>query len=814
MKKRNNIKKVIFALCLTMVLQILLLNINEVKAVLKDDKMLIKSNIINISKDTTISQINKVYSHEANIITPTPHGGHAYTWYKDGYTDLIFVETNENEEIVSAGICANDFESTLCSYGDKKLTKDEYMQGAIIDRRQNGIEGCIVYNKDKVNSKKYIEEYMKSPNSYDKYLCKHSIAIVNQYLINRGAVEAVFDEELYDKVQRIEDSSIDIREYVKLNNKDGKYIETQRDSGYDSLYEALPNPIRLAATAHRFNSSEECKYLYMRYNINDSKGSADGASIHSIYLSKNVFTNDKEVELTSEEKEKYNNAEQIYKDSLEIFNDGNKNIFKINCNYKSLPLLAGEIYENKLVGATMYLNTIRAGAGLPNLEHDNNLSIYAQHKAVLTEYMSLNNISNLDPHNPKKPDGVDDEFYNKAMSGMSGENLYIGSIITSISKALNDGQGDAIRCGHRYNLLNPTYKYFGIGNVEEQSCHKFSGYQEWNGEAVAWPSVGVTPIEAYSDGYWSCKLYKGEATNNTTVDVIRLNDNQKWSFTEKTTYGTNRLYVNSNYISFYNSSLSAKDGYVYQITIHNINKEDGTIGDYTYRTAFKSLENNKSSIEYPNFVNINKENSVMNINTKQQLIPSFSEGSTEIVTNWSSSNENVATVSQYGVITAKNCGETIVKVETLNGKIATCKIKVIDGIELEESSVMLFLDNTKKVNVYVPDDVTLTWKSSDTKVATVDNNGNITAKKLGKATITVTTSNNKKIIFEVNVVKYQKGDLDKNNIVNANDAAIALDLYKYGNVSAEELQIGDMDNNGIINANDAALILDIYKYGN
>ena len=62
-------------------------------------------------------------------------------------------------------------------------------------------------------------------------------------------------------------------------------------------------------------------------------------------------------------------------------------------------------------------------------------------------------------------------------------------------------------------------------------------------------------------------------------------------------------------------------------------------------------------------------------------------------------------------------------------------------------------------------------------------------------------------------IDYLKGDLDKNNIVNANDAAIALDLYKYGNVD-EYLEIGDMDNNGIINANDAALILDIYKYGN
>ena len=71
----------------------------------------------------------------------------------------------------------------------------------------------------------------------------------------------------------------------------------------------------------------------------------------------------------------------------------------------------------------------------------------------------------------------------------------------------------------------------------------------------------------------------------------------------------------------------------------------------------------------------------------------------------------------------------------------------------------------------------------------------------------------KNLKLDPDKVQIQKGDLDKNGIVNANDAAIALDLYKYGNVSDEELLIGDMDNNGIINANDAALILDIYKYG-
>ena len=59
-----------------------------------------------------------------------------------------------------------------------------------------------------------------------------------------------------------------------------------------------------------------------------------------------------------------------------------------------------------------------------------------------------------------------------------------------------------------------------------------------------------------------------------------------------------------------------------------------------------------------------------------------------------------------------------------------------------------------------------------------------------------------------------KGDLDKNGIVDANDAAVALDLYKYNSATKDDLEIGDMDENGLIDANDASLILDVYKYGN
>ena len=69
--------------------------------------------------------------------------------------------------------------------------------------------------------------------------------------------------------------------------------------------------------------------------------------------------------------------------------------------------------------------------------------------------------------------------------------------------------------------------------------------------------------------------------------------------------------------------------------------------------------------------------------------------------------------------------------------------------------------------------------------------------------------------YTIYFTKYDfiKGDLDRNGAVNSDDAAIALDLYRYGNVSDEDLQIGDMDQNGLINSDDAALILDVYRYG-
>ena len=148
----------------------------------------------------------------------------------------------------------------------------------------------------------------------------------------------------------------------------------------------------------------------------------------------------------------------------------------------------------------------------------------------------------------------------------------------------------------------------------------------------------------------------------------------------------------------------------------------------------------------------------------------------------------------------------------------------ITAIIPEKEKIDVVDKKTYKININkvepetaILDGKELVYESDDTTIATADKNGNVTPLKDGICNIKCYIKSNHTISTNITVdihFGYIRGDLDKNGIVDANDAAIALDLYKYNNVTDEQLKIADIDKNGIIDANDAALILDIYKYGN
>ena len=64
------------------------------------------------------------------------------------------------------------------------------------------------------------------------------------------------------------------------------------------------------------------------------------------------------------------------------------------------------------------------------------------------------------------------------------------------------------------------------------------------------------------------------------------------------------------------------------------------------------------------------------------------------------------------------------------------------------------------------------------------------------------------------IAKAKNGDINIDGLIDSEDAAIALNLYKYNNATPVDIQVGDMDGNGMIDSADAAIMLNTYKYGN
>ena len=127
---------------------------------------------------------------------------------------------------------------------------------------------------------------------------------------------------------------------------------------------------------------------------------------------------------------------------------------------------------------------------------------------------------------------------------------------------------------------------------------------------------------------------------------------------------------------------------------------------------------------------------------------------TEKIT-WTSSNTKVATVNSKGKVTAKKAGTTTITARTSNGKKVTCKVTVrAPKVTLRKTSASIKVGNTAAIQIkstYPANDEVKSYKSSNTKVATVNKNGKVTGVKKGKATITVTMKSGAKATFKVTV---------------------------------------------------------------
>lgn len=171
---------------------------------------------------------------------------------------------------------------------------------------------------------------------------------------------------------------------------------------------------------------------------------------------------------------------------------------------------------------------------------------------------------------------------------------------------------------------------------------------------------------------------------------------------------------------------------------------------------------------------------------------------------WKSSNPKSVIVDTNGKITGIALGESDITVTTVNGKEASChviverKSKPIISVSLDKNEITLKKGNTDTLHATInpsdtTEDKTLTWRSKDETIATVTEQGVITAVAQGDTVISVTTANNKTAECVVHVYDTSKDALEKTI-----ERAEQIDESQYTTSSYEAM------NQALINAKEVA----------
>ena len=226
----------------------------------------------------------------------------------------------------------------------------------------------------------------------------------------------------------------------------------------------------------------------------------------------------------------------------------------------------------------------------------------------------------------------------------------------------------------------------------------------------------------------------------------------------------------------------------------------------------------------PTAISLNKTNAVIDTTTSKnmQLTAVITPASANIYTGitWTSSNDNVVQVNQQGLVKGISNGLAIVTAKTENGCTAQCRIVVgatIAGINLAPSNSAIEIEEKLQINATIEPNTseeTLIWVSSNSKVATVDQNGLVTGKSHGTVTITATGRDS----MVANSVKVTVQTAPKSISLNITEKTIDLstdaksfqligtispstaNVYLEQTWTSDNMSVANVDNNGRVTA--------------
>lgn len=134
------------------------------------------------------------------------------------------------------------------------------------------------------------------------------------------------------------------------------------------------------------------------------------------------------------------------------------------------------------------------------------------------------------------------------------------------------------------------------------------------------------------------------------------------------------------------------------------------------------------------------------------------------------------------------------------------------AISLNKTTAVLTLGNTLQLTATIlpinAANKTVNWTSSDSSIATVDNNGLVTAVATGTATITATTTDGSNLSASCEVIVHaERGDLNCDGKVNMDDLTELINYLLTSDATGIDLSGADCDLNGSVGMDDLTTLI-------
>lgn len=219
--------------------------------------------------------------------------------------------------------------------------------------------------------------------------------------------------------------------------------------------------------------------------------------------------------------------------------------------------------------------------------------------------------------------------------------------------------------------------------------------------------------------------------------------------------------------------------------------ENGIVG-YIFQNYVTEVPN--AQIER---IDLSIDNTTLQKRERKQLQVTISpEEASDHKVIYSSSNPNIATIDDKGVIHALTSGTTTITVKAQENSVQnSIEINVfspVTGISIDQTELYMPVGDNFKINAYIePDDANnpnIIYKSDNEDIATIDESGIITAVKEGETIISAISEENESIESTCKLIVVRKMEDSEIHF----DSSLNLDSLEISGINYDENTVADI----------------------